>query len=121
MRRRGTADADKGPLAAKGLALDVAARPPAPNQLQLTQERRELARPGLPHDLSRQADDLSCLGSTAARAKIAQQPCAQTLRLAHVDQLAVNIEHPIDAWFARAQLAHVHPKLRRFAPVNMQR
>jgi hypothetical protein len=92
-----TADADVVAPPAGRLSLDVVARPPPPDQLQFAQQSRELARQRFPDDDARLLHDAAGLGVAALRTEVRQQPGAQALGLADVDQLAALVEHAVDA------------------------
>ena len=112
------AEADVGAAEALRLALDVADRPPAPDQLQLAQQRAEFAAGVLPDELARRPDDAAGFGRPALGAEVTQQAGAQRLRLADVDQVAVRVHHAVDAGTARAFLADAGLELAGAAAVH---
>ena len=102
LRSRRAAQADIGGLAASRLSLDVEPRPPAPNQFQLTQERRKLAGSVFPDDRGSVLENAPGLGIAALGPEVAQQTGAQGLGLADINQLLLVGEHPIDTRPPRA-------------------
>jgi hypothetical protein len=109
--RRPAAKADEGHAAAQRLQLDVPAWPPAPDQLQLAQQGGELAGLRFPHNRLGLTNDPGRPAVAALDSKVAQKAGAQILRFADVDDLAVLVEHAVDARFARAEAADFAAKL----------
>src|SRR5262249_831047 len=72
---------------------------------EFSQKRGELVAGLLPHQHARVADDLLGL-RIAAFAKVAEEPRAQVLRLADIDEPAAGVDHAIDAGRARGMIAN---------------
>src|SRR5207237_5598985 len=84
------------PLPAR-LAEHVEPRAEELDQFQLAEEGRELVLGVLPDQGACVADDPPGLGVAAVGAEVAQQPGAEAVRLADVDDPAAGVEHSVDA------------------------
>src|SRR5207244_12104192 len=78
-----------------------------------TRGASDLARGVLPDQGAGVVDDAAGLFAAAGGAEVAQQPGAQALRLADVDEAAARVDHAVDAGAARALAAQPGPQRER--------
>src|SRR5688500_16446348 len=95
---------------------DVEPRTQLLDELQLAQQRRELARRVFPVDRVRLAENARSFFFRVRAPEVAHEARTNALRLADVEHLAVAGEHPVDARPVLRGCAHIAAQRRDATP-----